>query len=167
MFDFNNKDTKFTKGQWPLLVLAFAPFFLHGLDMKELFISTKATPKVLPVTAQAIVDNKAIKLEVSTNKITHQTGLTYRSDIAVDRGMLYQITEPLSFSGKNMSFPTDLIFIMGDKVIGTHTNIKPCTDDCINYSVKETYDGVIEVKTGLVQDLSISNGKQILITYAK
>jgi uncharacterized membrane protein (UPF0127 family) len=167
MFDFNNKDIRLTKAQLPLLILAFAPFFLHGLDARKLFASVKTVSNVLPITAQAIVDDKAIKLEVSNSKITHQTGLTYRADIAADRGILYQTIEPLSFSGKNMEFATDLIFMMNDKVVSTHTNIKPCTDRCITYSTKERYNAVIEVKTGLVENLRIINGKEIKITYIK
>jgi uncharacterized membrane protein (UPF0127 family) len=168
MFDFNNKQVVFTKAQLPYLIFAFAPIFLYGVDLSGMFGRSKTTPTVLPVTAQAFVDNKAIKLEVAKTAVTQETGLTHRSSIPIDRGMLYRTTvkNPLTFSGRGMKFATDLVFILGNKVVGTYTNIVPCSDKCINYALDRQYDSVMEVNTGIVERLRIANDTKIDITYA-
>jgi uncharacterized membrane protein (UPF0127 family) len=122
----------------------------------------------MPVTAQATVGDLAIKLEVSKNSLTHAVGLTHRPNIESDRGMLYltPTEKPLTFSGKNMKFATDLIFIHQDRVVGTYSDIAPCTDKCLNYSLRQKYDSVIEVKAGTVEKLGIKNDTEINIAYA-
>ncbi len=167
MFNFNKKDTFLTKAQLPFLVMAFAPIFLHGVDVSGLFTVTKTTPTILPITGQATIGDKAIKLEVSKNSLTHSVGLTHRKDIESDRGMLYRTTtsQPLNFSGKGMEFATDLVFINKDRVVGLYTNIAPCTDKCINYSLRQKYDAVIEVKAGTVEKLGIRNDTEINLNY--
>ena len=169
MFDFNNKKIFLTKAQLPFLVMAFAPVFLYGVDVSSLFKLTKTTPTILPITGQASIGDKAIKLEVSKNSLSHAVGLTHRKDIESDRGMLYQTTtsQPLTFSGKGMEFATDLIFINKDRVVGLYANVEPCTDKCINYSLRQKYDAAIEVKAGTVEKLGIKNDTQIAITYAR
>jgi uncharacterized protein len=170
MVNFNDKKIKLTNAQLPLLVLAFAPIFLHGVNMRELFSSVRntQTPTILPITAQATINGKAIKLEVAKTAITHATGLTHRSDIAADRGMLYRLNkfQPLTFTGGGMEFATDLIFIDKNKVVDSYANIAPCTDKCINYSTRQKYDRVIEVKAGSIQKLEIKNGTEIELVYA-
>ena len=168
MFDFNNKKTVFKKSHLPFLVFAFAPLFLQGVDFSGMFDRSKNTPKVLPVTAQAYIGDKAIKLEVAKTALTQETGLTHRNSIPIDRGMLYRttISKPLAFSGRAMEFATDLVFILGNKVVGTYTNIAACTDKCINYKLDRKYDSVMEVNTGIVEKLRVVNGTRIEIAYA-
>ncbi len=165
MFNFTNKKAVLTKAQLPLLVLSLAPIYLYGTDLSGFFRVEQTTPVVLPITAQAIFGDKAIKLEESKNILSHKIGLTHRSDIAPDRGMLYETTTPLSFSGKGMEFATDLIFIKGDRVVGLYANIEPCTEKCINYSLPQKYDVVMEVKAGTVDKLGIKNDTQVKIDY--
>ena len=168
VFNFNKKDVFLTKAQLPYLVLLFAPIYLYGVDVSSLFKVTNNKPTILPITAQATVGDKAIKLEVAKTAITHQTGLTHRPDIPSDRGMLYQTTtqQPLTFSGKGMEFATDLIFINKNRVVGLYANVTPCTDKCTNYSLPQKYDAVMEVKAGIVEKLGIKNDTEIDLTYA-
>lgn len=167
MFDFNNKNIVFTKAQLPYLVFAFVPLFLQGIDFSGLLNKSKTTPTVLPVTAQAIIGTKAIKLEVAKNSITQETGLTHRIGIPIDRGMLYRVaSQKIAFNGKRMEFATDLIFLLGNKVVGTYTNVIPCTDKCINYTLDLKHDAVMEVNTGIVEKLKIENGSEINVTYS-
>lgn len=168
MFNFNNKDVKFRKGQLPFLVLAFAPFLLHDVDLSSLFKNIKKVSNILPITAQAIIEGKAIKLEVANNAMSQASGLTYRDDIDIDRGMLYQTStsQPLIFTGEGMRFSTDLIFILGDKVVGFYSDIKPCSaNDCVKYSLKRKYDRVLEVKAGIIERLDIKNDTQVNISF--
>jgi uncharacterized membrane protein (UPF0127 family) len=178
MFSFNNKDLKFRKSQLPMLVLAFAPFLLNGTDFNKLFTRDKNIPNISPVTAQALIDGKAIKLEVANNPITQAAGLTHRADIDLDRAMLYQtsISKPLAFSGEGMEFSTDLIFIMGNKVVGSYSNVKPCTNtaptapnistaNCPKYSLERKYNQVLEVKAGIIEKLEVKNDTQVDISY--
>jgi uncharacterized protein len=168
MFNFNNTDIKFRKAQLPFLFLAFAPIFLHDVDLSRLFKSAKKAPNISPVTAQAIIEGKAIKLEVANNAATQASGLTYRNDIDIDRGMLYEVnvSQPLIFTGEGMKFSTDLIFIMGDKVVGFYSDVKPCSGkDCIKYSFDPQYNRVLEVKTGIAQQLGVKNDTQVNISF--
>ncbi len=67
------------KSQLGILVVALgAPFFLQGLNYEEMFATQPDRPLELPVTAQARLGDKAIKLEVSQNRLSHRTGLTFR-----------------------------------------------------------------------------------------
>jgi uncharacterized protein len=168
---FNDPTILFKKSQLPLLVLAFAPIFFNSVDISTLFSRNETNDErvlLLPITAQATVGNLAIKLEVSKNHLTHSVGLTHRQNIASDRGMLYLTTtdKPLTFSGKNMKFATDLIFIDRQRVVGTYSNISPCTDKCVNYSLRQQYDSVIEVKAETIDKLGIKNDTEINIAYA-
>jgi uncharacterized protein len=165
MFNFNDKQVVLTKAQLPYLFLLFTPFLLQGVDLSSLFRSTSNQPTVLPITAQATVGDKAIKLEVAKTAIAHTTGLTHRSDIAPDHGMLYDITTPLTFSGKGMEFATDLIFLDRGRVVGFYTNVTPCTDECINYALPQAYTAVIEVKAGTAEKLGIRNNTEIQLNY--
>lgn len=168
MFNFNNKDVRLSKAQLPFLVLAFAPFFLHGIDLSSLFTIAKKAPNISPITAQAIIGGKAIKLEVANNAVTQASGLTYRADIDIDRGMLYQtsVSQPLIFTGEGMKFSTDLIFIMENKVVGFYSKIKPCSiNDCIKYSFDRKYNRVLEVKAGIIEQLGIKNDTQVDLSF--
>jgi uncharacterized protein len=168
MFNFNKKDVFLTKAQLPYLVLLFAPIYLYGVDVSSLFKVTTNKPTILPITAQATIGDKAIKLEVAKNTITQQTGLTHRSNIPSDQGMLYQTTtqQPLTFSSKGMEFATDLVFISKNRVVGLYANVTPCTDRCTNYSLPQKYDAVMEVKAGIIEKLGIKNDTKIDLTYA-
>jgi uncharacterized protein len=171
MFDFNKKDIKFTKAQLPFLVLCFAPFFLHDLDLTDLFKPQKDTPNISPVIAQALIDGKAIKLEVANSPAAQAAGLTHRADIDIDRGMLYQtsMSQPLTFTGEGMEFSTDLIFMLGTKVVGFYAGIKPCTTatTCLKYTLNSKYTRVLEVKAGVIDKLSIKNGTEVDISFLK
>jgi uncharacterized membrane protein (UPF0127 family) len=169
MFNFSNKDLRFRKSQLPFLVLAFAPFFLHDLDLSGLFKVVKNVPNISPIGAQALIDGKAIKLEVADNLTKQASGLTHRADIDIDRGMLYQtsLSQPLIFTGEEMEFSTDLIFIMGDKVVGFYSDIKPCAATaCLKYSLDRKYNRVLEVKAGIIETLGIKHGTQIDISFS-
>ena len=165
MFNSNDKKTVFTNAHYLYLVLLLAPIYLNGLDVSGLFQSTNNQPNILPITAQATIGEKAIKLEVAKTTIAQTTGLTHRNEIESDRGILYETTTPLVFSGKGMKFATDLIFINRDRVVGFYTNITPCTE-CTNYSLKQSYTSVIEVNAGTVEKLKIHNATKIQIDYA-
>ena len=166
MFKFNDKKVVFTKDQLPTLVLLLAPIYLNGVDVSGFFKSTSNKPTVLPITAQATIGDKAIKLEVAKTSIAQSTGLTHRSEIEPDRGMLYQTSTPLTFSGKGMEFATDLIFINRGRVVGSYVNVTPCTDECTNYMLRQAYTDVMEVKAGTVEKLGIKNDTKIKLSYA-
>jgi uncharacterized membrane protein (UPF0127 family) len=65
-----------------------------------------------------------------------------------------------------MRFPTDLVFLNGNKVVMTHSQIAPCNDKCPQYGSQLAYDAAIEVKAGVVQALNIQPGTTIEIAYA-
>jgi uncharacterized protein len=166
---FSDKELTFKKSQLGWLFFALAPIWTYRLNANDLFKTDTSKAVEMPITAQAIVNGKAIKLEVSKNSISHQVGLIHRQDLPLDRGMLYQTTiqQPLVFNGKGMEFATDLIFIKGNKVVFTYSQIQPCnTDKCQTYGTKEPFDQVIETKTGIISKLQIANGTEVELAFA-
>ncbi len=161
----------FNKSHLIFLALALAPIWLQGVDPKNLIFNTDSTQAlVLPITAQAIVNDKAIQLEVSKTLLTHKTGLSHRKQIPKNRGMLYQVDlfNPLIFSGKGMQFPTDLIFIKDGIVIDTLSGVIPCDlDKCPTYATLQQYDAAIEVNRGTIEQLQIQHGAKVNLTFAK
>jgi uncharacterized protein len=166
----NYPQTTFDKSKLGILVVAiFGPFLVYQIDPDTLFNSKPTKASELPVSAQALVGERAIKLEVSRHRATHEVGLTFRPDIPADRGYLYLKgkNEPLQFSGQNMLFATDLIFLQYDRVVMVHTGIAPCQEKCGVYTSNQNFDAVIEVKSGIVEGLGIQVGMEIPIGYRR
>ena len=161
----------FNKSHLLFLALAFSPIWLQGVDPKNLIFNTDSTKAlVLPVTAQAIFNDKAIQLEVSQTLLTHKTGLSHRQQIPKNRGMLYRVDlfNPLIFSGRGMEFSTDLIFIKDGIIVDTLSGVIPCNlDKCPTYATLQQYDSVIEVNRGTIAQLQIQHGAKVNLTFAK
>jgi uncharacterized protein len=167
---FNNAQATFDRSKLGILVVAiFGPFLVYQVDPDTLFDNKPTKANELPVGAQAMVGERAIKLEVSRSPATHTVGLTFRPDIPVDRGYLYLKgkNEPLQFSGRNMLFATDLIFLHEQRVVMVHTGIAPCQEKCPVYTSNQKFDGAIEVKSGIVEGLGIHIGMEIPIGYRR
>ena len=158
-----NRFGKYSNYAW-ILFLAF-PFMMQGFKSEE--ILSKNEPIFLPIEAELDFHNQAIKLEVARTKNTLSKGLTYREQIQNDRGMLYQsnFNNDSYFTGKGNKMATELIFLHGSLITDIQ-GIYPCDQDkCFQYTSREKYEEVIEVKAGVVNKLGLKIGSTVEIRY--
>ena len=162
MLTFNkDNQAKYTRYMWI--------FFLLFPWMARAFISenNEKIAYILPVTAQLNFNDKAIKLEVARTKTALSRGLTYRDNIDLDRGMLYQIDTPTVFTGKGMKFPTALVFIQNSKIVDIQ-RVQPCSDEekkCLENRTNVAYNEVLEVKQDIPTILGMTVGATVNINY--
>jgi uncharacterized protein len=120
----------------------------------------------LPITAQALVRNHKIGLEVATTPEQQQIGLMFRTELAPDRGMLFPFDppRPVSFWMKNTLIPLDMLFLYQGQVRAISSNVPPCKQvDCPSYGTNEMVDQVIELKSGRAAELGIKVGDRIQV----
>lgn len=91
-----------------------------------------------------------------------RTGMMFRTSMADDAGMLFQMNPPraVSFWMKNTILPLDLIFIDADgEILSIAENAVPGSLRQINPGV--IVAGVLEVNAGTVERLSIAPGDTV------
>ena len=88
-------------------------------------------------------------VELALTEAEQTQGLMYRSELAEDRGMLFDFQKPqmLSFWMKNTLIPLDMIFLDKDwKVVDIIKNAQPCkSEKCELYVSKFPAKYVVEV----------------------
>ncbi len=123
----------------------------------------------LPVTAQAVMANQTIQLEVAKTPEQQAMGLMYRSSLPDDRGMLFPIrpARPVQFWMKNCRMSLDIIFLFQGVVKEIALNTPPCLQDpCPVYGPnKKLIDQVIEVRGGWTQEYGLKVGDRIAVEF--
>jgi len=135
-------------------------------------IST-ATPETalgqsLPISAQFVVGDRVLGLEVAQTAEQQATGLMHRTTLADDRGMLFEFNPPQSvrFWMKNVAIPLDMIFIKDGKVKVIAKAVPPCkTTPCPTYGPGTPIDRVIELRGGRTTELGLEVGEPVKITF--
>jgi uncharacterized protein len=139
---------------WLILFLVIVGIILWG----ERSLSQKAT-KTLTVgrcqfdceTAQTLSEKKR--------------GLSGREALAKFSGMLflYDSATKRSFWMNDMSFPIDIIWIRGNKVVDLSKNVPVLTKqgEITTILSQEPIDGVLEINSGMIQECQIKVGDQI------
>ena len=95
-------------------------------------------------------------------------GLSERSSLAQDQGMLFVFENPgyHNFWMKNMKFPIDIIFIKDDKIVNIVENATPPISENTNPPILKP-DGpinkVLEINAGLSGKYNIKKGAKIEI----
>jgi len=121
-------------------------------------------PQNLPIEASVIVGGKSLQLEVAKTEQQQAYGLKYRSSLAEDRGMLFQLSSPqkVDIWMQDVKFPLDIIFIRGDRIISIVPNAPPCRDrqdrKCPIYRSELPIDRVLEIKAGLAMQVKLQVG---------
>jgi len=111
--------------------------------------------------AEIVFTNKqTITAEVVKTDEAREKGLSNRSNLGVDKGMLFEFEQPglHVFWMKDMNFPIDLIWIDGNKVIGFEQNMQPERPVMTRYSPKVQVNRVLELSAGLVQAWGLKEG---------
>jgi len=132
-------------------------------------ITTEQQGQNLPITAQAIIANKTIQLEVAKTPEQQAMGLMYRSSLPEDRGMLFPIRppRPVQFWMKNCRMSLDIIFLFQGVVKEIAPNVPPCTEEpCPIYGPNnKLIDQVIELRGGWAQEYGLKVGDRITVEF--
>ncbi|NJL37220.1 MAG: DUF192 domain-containing protein [Leptolyngbyaceae cyanobacterium SM1_4_3] len=122
----------------------------------------------LPISAQVIIGDQQIGLEVARTPQQQAMGLMFRSEIPADRGMLFEFepARPVSFWMRNVLVPLDMIFLLDGEVQAIAANVPPCTTPtCPTYGPEGFVNQVIELRGGRAAELGLQAGDQIAIDF--
>ncbi len=133
-----------------------------------------ATPAIanagqsLPLTAQVVIGEQTIRLEVAQTLEQQAMGLMFRTELAPDRGMLFPFNppRPVSFWMKNVPINLDMVFLRDGKVVDIASQVPPCTTDpCPVYgpSGLVEIDQVIELRGGRAAELGLKVGDRLVV----
>lgn len=110
------------------------------------------------------VGNRTIDLEIANTPTQRYLGLSGRSEICLDCGMLFSFPkkEKQSFVMRNMSFPLDIIFITEGKIVKIYHDLRPEGSSPQNiYDSEVPVDYVIELLGSRAKTLKIEEGDVI------
>ncbi len=108
------------------------------------------------------VGNNVFKVEIADTPVKQAHGLSGRSRLAKDRGMLF-IFKGLKKRGfwmAGMKFPLDIIWISNGKITGISENLPPASSmiGAPAYYSPEPADRVLEINAGLAGRLGLKIG---------
>lgn len=127
-----------------------------------------ASGQVLPISARARIGDRAIELEVAKTPEQQAMGLMYRTSLADDRGMLFELKPArwVNFWMKNCRISLDMIFVRDGVVKAIQAQAPPCTaDPCPTYGPDTPVDRVIELRGGRAAELGVKVGSRIEIEF--
>ena len=125
--------------------------------------------QVLPITAQAIINERVIDLEVAQTPQQQAMGLMFRDALPDDRGMFFPFEEAriARFWMSNVPVALDMIFLKEGKVVEIAT-APPCDTEpsnCPLYGPDTPVDSVIELRGGRAKELGLAAGDAIEIEF--
>jgi uncharacterized membrane protein (UPF0127 family) len=111
--------------------------------------------------------NQQVNFELADNAAEQAVGLSNKSSIGPNQGMLFAFTEPNipSFWMKNMQFPIDIIWINGNQVVGINPNLQPqpntLAGELPTYSPPQPVNFVLEVQAGWAEQNGVQIGHNV------
>ncbi|CAN5199841.1 hypothetical protein BH09PAT1_BH09PAT1_7920 [soil metagenome] len=147
-------------------ILGFIIFIIVG----ALVIILLSNTGILGKKATATFGTQKVTLDVADNEKSRETGLSGRSSLADNKGMLFLFDEPgiPTFWMKGMKFPIDIIFLNTDKVVTIFKNVPApaTTTETPNTYYQPTYPSnkVIELKAGAADKYNIHEGDTIKLS---
>lgn len=156
-----------------LALIAGALFLFTDGQGSSLGVSTSpvsAAPgeAVIPDQTTAVVRIAAteIAVEIATSSAAVQKGLSGRSSLGADRGMLFIFSRPdiYRFWMPDMHFPIDIIWMNDDKVIDTDEDVSPKFDPLHPhfYTPAHPVQYVLEVNAGFMKRNNIHIGDAVI-----
>jgi len=142
------------------LIIASIPA-VAVLCVAILLFSASNSPRVL-------LGGVEVRVEVARTEAEHNQGLSGRSGLAPDSGMLFVFEEAGEhpFWMKEMQFPLDIIWIGEDlKVKGVSKGLQPCSSDCPFYRPTVPVKYVLEVNSGFCDEKGIETGDSVEMMY--
>ena len=135
-------------------------------------IFLQKTSNLTPTQHTVAIDGKVINVEIANTPEERQQGLSGRTSLAVDGGMLFIFESKgvnPTFWMKEMLFPLDFIWIGSGKVVKIDKNVPipaPNTPDSglKLYTAGQPVDYVLEVNAGFSDSNSIKVGDSVALT---
>jgi uncharacterized membrane protein (UPF0127 family) len=117
-------------------------------------------------SATATAKDHRINLILAKSAQEKEVGLSSRTSLDQDQGMLFPFDKPdyYSFWMRDMKMPIDILFINGTKIVTIYKNVAPpasSTEELPIYKPKEPADKVLELKAGGSDQYGLKEGDQI------
>lgn len=118
--------------------------------------------------ATVTIGKQTFKAEIAKSDKDKQTGLSNKTSLPQDQGMLFPFAKPdyYSFWMKEMKFPIDIIYIKENKIVTIFSNVPvPASKDenPAIYKPEEPADTVFEINAGLSQKNNFQKGDAVTI----
>ena len=111
-----------------------------------------------PPKSKVTINNQTFSIEVATTSAQQQKGLSGRTSLPSDQGMLFvfKTAERYPFWMKDMKLPLDMIFINNNKVVSIIQNVPiPKSGESLNslpiYTPDAPANEVLEINAGLAK----------------
>jgi uncharacterized membrane protein (UPF0127 family) len=133
-------------------------------------VNSSGVGQMLPISAQAIIGQTIIELEVATTPEQQALGLMFREQLPANRGMLFPFSQPRfpQFWMKNVLIPLDMIFLKEGVVQAVYFHVPGCQQDpCPIYAPNRLADQVIELAGGRAKELGVQVGDRISLKILK
>ncbi len=147
---------------FPIIFGVFAAVVVAGI------VFTIISPQTLG-RASIIINGKTISAEVANTPSARAQGLSFRTALGFNNGMLFLFDKPddYGFWMKDMNFPIDIVWIKDDKIVGVVEKAAPEPNKSIYeltiYYPPEAVDKVLEFPAGRARLLGASNGDVVSI----
>ena len=138
------------------------------LKAEQVMSQLPSSEQNLPISAQLIVNDEKIDLEVARTSQQQQLGLMYRTELPKDRGMLFPFSESIvaSFWMKNVNISLDIIFVRDGVVDSIARDVPPCpSEPCPIYRSQGFINQVIELPGGRAKELNIRKGDKLNVIF--
>lgn len=138
------------------LILVVTLLITSLISSVALMIITSDKPNVTSsYDTQIKINEVVLFVEIADDKVSRAKGLSGRTHLTDDNGMLFVFPAPqkVSFWMKDMLFPIDIVFIKNAKVVHIEHNVpNPSPDTPLNelpsYVSPKPVDMVLEVTAG-------------------
>ncbi len=117
-----------------------------------IFVSVKPKTKLTYETTAIQIGTTTITAEIADTKKKRGLGLSGRSTLPADRGMLFIFDQPNKhgFWMKDMNFPLDIVWFDKNRtIVGITKNLQPNSYPQIFYPPQEIVSA-LEINTGLI-----------------
>jgi len=137
-------------------------------DRQSQNVFTLDEGQMLPITAEATIQDNIILLEIAQTPRQQAIGLMFRDDLPDNQGMLFPFSppRPVQFWMRNVQFPLDMLFLYDGEIKAIAPSVPPCiTQTCPTYGPEGAVDYVLELKGGQADALGLSIGDSVNIRY--
>lgn len=114
--------------------------------------------------AQIKIKDQIIEAEIADTSRQHYLGLSYRSGLSENAGMLFIFSDkqPRTFVMRNMNFNLDIVFIEENEIVYICRNLSPNTKEEKFYCQSDLLaDKVLEIRGGFCEKNKVEVGDKI------
>lgn len=142
------------------LIIIFLTLYL-SITAKKANAPTNNLPQ-----SKLQVGNKVITVEIAKTQTETETGLSYRSSLAENSGMYFELGEKrqVIFWMKEMHFPLDIIWVDNGKIVGIEKNAPiPTSVNIPTFPSPSPVTNVLEVNAGFSDKNYLKIGDKVAL----